>query len=134
MAYRELRDGDLVRVVDKSKHHGNNAVVLDTSETSAYVQIHLDRSSVLSSECKWVNNSSLLIRDGGIVKDGRVDLAAQSLLGPQYTRWGHQDVDSEDESEDEYEDEYADWDRDELIERIKELEEVIENNRRYRCG
>lgn len=80
MAYRKLKDGDLVRVVDGSDVHGYNGVVIDAGERSSYVQVNISRhKDAPVSKCKTILNNWLMIRNSPseFIVDGRVDIAAQ---------------------------------------------------------
>lgn len=117
MAYRKLRDTDLVRII--GGEYGYNGVVLDAGELVSYVQVQFGDSC----ECMVIPNKRLLIRHGGFIKDGQVDHEAKRLYDEQRAasfksrNVGDVAFDNEEECE------YDGWDREDLIERIKELEE-----------
>ena len=74
MAYRELRDGDLVRITDRGPNHGRDAVVIDASDGNVVrVQMRIGRGDAMMSECAWVRAKELLIREDSFVKDARED-------------------------------------------------------------
>ena len=126
MAYRKLRDGDLVRIVDITNgYHGCDAVVIDAQENYARVQINVGRTDRLESRCIDVPNRNLLVRNGEyyFIVDGRIDHDAKLQHDQKLkSHWNDRNVDTEPECP------YAHWDRDELIEKIKELEEELDKH------
>lgn len=127
MAYRKLIHGDLVRIVDITNgYHGCDAVVIDAQENYARVQINVGRGDQLESRCIDVPNRNLLVRHSEYycIVDGRIDHEAKNRHNQKLrSNWNENNVDSDDECK------YDDWDRKDLIERIKELEiELDEQN------
>lgn len=80
MAYRTIRDADLVRIVGKGQVYcGCNAVVIDAGEVKSRVQLqtwsHMGKQC-REVICETIPNKNLLIRDDGThgyVVDGRID-------------------------------------------------------------
>lgn len=120
MAYRQLYVGDLVRIVDiNHPMHGFDVVVIDAHEHYARVQFNQG-----NTQCYNIPNKNLLVRDSPyyFIVDGRIDHAARALHQESLRREVVDSVVDDDECE------YDGWDRDDLIERIKELEREIEAN------
>lgn len=125
MAYRKLYHGDLVRIVDITNgYHGCDAVVIDAQEHFARVQINVGRTDRLESRCIDVPNRNLLVRHSEyhFIVDGRIDHDAKH----KYEQIRHTEYNKRNMVDSEPECPYAYLDRDELIEKIKELERVIE--------
>lgn len=120
MAYRKLFVGDLVRVVDiTSRLHGRDVVVIDPHETYARVQYSNE-----GTRCYDIPNRNLLVRDSAYyhIVDGRIDHEAKRKHDEKLrSEWNDRNVvDTEDECP------YDGWDREDLIDRIKQLEQQIE--------
>lgn len=128
MAYRKLKFGDHVRIVDKdSIYHGRDAIVInEINEHWNRVQINQGREAVESvfteSECVDFPNKNLLVRDDAyrFIKDGVLDHQAKSLASFTRSEQVKSFVDSEEECE------YDHWDREDLIQEIKELKERLD--------
>lgn len=128
MAYRKLKFGDHVRIVDiNSAYHGRDAIVIDEiNEHWNRVQLNASRIAVESvfaeSECIDVPNKNLLVRDSEyyFIKDGVLDHQAKSLASFTRSEQVKSFVDSEEECE------YDHWDREDLIQEIKELKERLD--------
>lgn len=120
MAYRKLFVGDLVRVVDINHSlHGMDVVVIDAQDWYARVQY-----SENGTRCFDIPNRNLLVRHGGFIVDGRIDHDAkrqhdEKLRHEWSMRNDQDDVDDEDECP------YDDWDREDLIEKIKSLKKNL---------
>lgn len=118
MAYRKLFVGDLVRVSDSNHSlHGMDVVVIDAQENYARVQY-----SNNGSQCFNIPNMNLMVRHGGFIVDGRIDHEAKRQHDEKLRyEWSiRNEVDTEDECP------YDDWDREDLIERIKKLESQLD--------
>lgn len=124
MAYRKLYVGDLVRIVDiKSGFHGANAVVIRADEIYSRVQINVGRTDRLESRCIDVPNENLLVRhsDYYFINDGRVDHDSKAQYeNKRKEEFYNRNVDEERECA------YDGWDREDLIERLIELERELD--------
>lgn len=122
MAYRKLFVGDLVRAVDINHSlHGLNVVVIDAQDKYARVQFHKN-----DTECHNIPNGKLLIRHGGFIVDGRIDHEAKRQHDEKLRHEWVIRNDDEDDVDDEDECPYDDWDREDLIEKIKKLEKELD--------
>lgn len=127
MAYRKLRDGDLVRIVDINNGlHGLDVVVIDAQETFARVQLHGGEAT----RCYDIPNKNLLVRNSEyyFIVDGRIDHEAKYQHDENLrSSWNKRNVvDSEPECP------YHYWDREELIEKLKELEKELDEHNVYK--
>jgi hypothetical protein len=118
MAYRKLRDGDLVRITGKYvDFSGCNAIVIDAGEMLTRVQVQ-NRTNVNETPtiCLTINNDHLKIRHEphGYIVDGRIDHAKKSALEARRVEYNRDDFE-EDECE------FDDCDRDDLIDMIIKL-------------
>lgn len=128
MAYRKLKFGDHVRIVDKdSAYHGRDAIVInEINEHWNRVQLNQGRSAVefvsTETECIDIPNKNLLVRDSEyhFIKDGVLDHQAKSLASFTRSEQVKSFVDHEDVCE------YDHWDREDLIREIKELKERLD--------
>lgn len=122
MAYRKLKAGDLVRIVDVTNGlHGCDVVVIDAQEHYSRVQFYGD-----GTRCYDIPNRNLLVRHSEyyFINDGRIDHKAKRIHDEQLQ---HKYVERNDVDED-TECEYADWTHEDLVERIKDLERIIEQH------
>ena len=85
MAYRKLKDGDLVRITYKGKYHGRDGVVIAANEGFSRVQVNTGRAGTPKSECVNIPNKYILVRNdvNNFIVDGRVDIAAQDKYNEQ---------------------------------------------------
>lgn len=100
--------------------HGFNVVVIDAREHYARVQFNNG-----STQCYDIPNRNLLVRHSEyyFINDGRIDHDAARKHHDKI-RSSYNDrnvVDTEDECR------YDDWDREDMIDKIKELENKIES-------
>lgn len=122
MAYRKLFVGDLVRVVDINHGlHNMDVVVIDAQEKYARVQY-----SENGTRCFDIPNRNLLVRHSAYhhIVDGRIDHDAKRQHDEKLrSEWNDRNVvDTEDECP------YDDWDREDLIERINQLEKELDEH------
>lgn len=83
MAYRELKFGDLVRIVNPSSPlHGRNGAVIGYDEMiDVYrVQVRSGRGDFGTTTTAWMKSGNLLVRNDSydFVVDGRVDHEAKA--------------------------------------------------------
>lgn len=122
MAYRQLRHGDQVRIKSKYvSHAGRNAIVIAVDDQD----INLVRVQIVPwqsvdnqvTECVTLHSDHLMVRheEHGFINDGRIDHVKLKQFEERQRKYKEEDVDDDETCE------YDDWDREELIERIKEL-------------
>lgn len=122
MSYRKLQVSDQVRIKSKYvSHAGRNAVVIAVDDQD----INLVRVQIVpwygvdnqKNECVTLHSDHLMVRHepDGFIIDGRIDNLKLKEFEERQLHYIQQVVDDEEECE------YDDWDREDLIERIKEL-------------
>lgn len=128
MSYRQLQVSDQVRINSKYvSHAGRNAVVIAVDDQD----INLVRVQIVPwqgfelhhvmcnqpTECVTLHSDHLMVRHepNGFIIDGRIDQVKLKGFEERQRQYKEEDVDDDETCE------YDGWDREDLIERIKEL-------------
>lgn len=120
MAYRELKDLDLVKITGKDvQFNGRNAVVIDAGQVVSRVQITKHLMVSKPTICVNIRNANLKVRHEpyGYIVDGRIDKAKKEAFEQRQGQYTISPTCDDDEEVDEF----SEFDHDDLVDMLVKL-------------